>query len=78
MSCPAEGWLRLLGGIAGTAFWLLSMQGCATSVGYYPVLEQQLARHDYVAADVLVNKHAGAYGERDVVLYDLDRSITPV
>jgi hypothetical protein len=39
MSCPAEGWLRLLGGIAGAALWLLSMQGCAASRGHYPVLE---------------------------------------
>jgi uncharacterized protein len=76
MSCPAGGWLRLLGGIAGTALWLLSMQGCVASVEHYPVLEQQLARHNYTAADALVNKHAETYGERDVVLYDLDRGIT--
>jgi len=33
---PAEGWLCLLGGVAGAALWLLSMPGCTPSVRHYP------------------------------------------
>ena len=70
------GWLRLLGRAAGTVLWLLTVQGCALSGGYYPTLEQQFARHDYSAADVTVSQHAAEYGERNAVLYYLDRGLT--
>lgn len=73
---PTTGWLRRLAGVAGAIVWLLCLQGCALSGGHYPLLEQQLARHDYAAADTIVAKHAETYGERNAVLYYLDRGLT--
>ncbi|MBM3226861.1 MAG: hypothetical protein FJZ47_24105 [Candidatus Tectomicrobia bacterium] len=70
-----RGWLHRLG-LVGAMLTLLGLQGCATSTGHYPVLERQLALHDYVSADAIVSKNVGAYPERDVVLYALDRAVT--
>ncbi|MGE3541637.1 MAG: COG3014 family protein [Candidatus Tectimicrobiota bacterium] len=52
------------------------LPGCATSAGHYAILEQQLARHDYAAADAMVAQHVESYGQRNAALYYLDRGLT--
>ncbi len=72
---PKRAVSSLLGIIIGLGV-LLETQGCAAPGKHYYQLEQQLARHNYQAADSIVEDNKAKYGARNAVLYDLDRAMT--
>ncbi len=54
---------------------LLIVSACAPSLKHQQEIEQNLLSHQYTAADQVVVKHRDRYGQRDIVLYYMDRGM---
>ncbi|MBI5192217.1 MAG: hypothetical protein HZA08_02110 [Nitrospirae bacterium] len=55
---------------------LLSLPSCAPVTSHYAVLDDYLLKGDVTSADAVIEKNKGNYGERNAVLYFMDRGMT--
>ncbi|MBI5745378.1 MAG: hypothetical protein HZA13_00040 [Nitrospirae bacterium] len=52
------------------------LQACGPVTSHYVTVEDNLLRGDAASADAVVQKNRDSYGERNEVLYDMDRGMT--
>ncbi len=52
------------------------LQACGPVASHYVTVENNLLRGDAASADAVVEKNRDNYGERNEVLYDMDRGMT--
>jgi hypothetical protein len=55
---------------------LILLSACAPLSSYHLQVEERIAHHRYAEADALVEKEKERYGERNAVLYHMDRAMT--
>ncbi len=58
----------------GAALSFLFLTACGPSLRHQHVVEQHLSSHRYADADALVEKNKNDYGDRNLLLYYLDRA----
>lgn len=58
----------------GVFFPFILLSACAPSVRHETLVEQNLLSHRYAEADAVVEKNQNAYGDRNALLYYLDRA----
>jgi hypothetical protein len=54
---------------------LLALSGCGPGVHHYVLVDNLQVRQQFAEADAVIVKHKSDYGERNAVLYDLDRAM---
>lgn len=55
---------------------LLFLSSCAPTASYYGQLANAVSQQRYLDADTMVDQHKTPYGERNAVLYHMDRAMT--
>lgn len=58
----------------GASLFLLLLTACGPSLHHQQLVEQHLLSHRYVDADAVVEKNKNDYGDRNLLLYYLDRA----
>jgi hypothetical protein len=59
----------------GVCFALFLVAGCARQLAYFKKVEKSAGQRQFLQAAEVVKKHNDKYGERDRVLYHLDRGL---